>query len=221
MIVTTSKPFETILGYLRGHSSVFLVGCGTCAHGCRTGGEAEVQELSRRLEASGKRVLGHTIPDEPCHLGVIRLRLREYRPLVTQAEAILVLACGAGVQSVGLSSRKPVYPALDTHFLGTAERVGVISRTCSTCGDCMLGETASVCPITSCAKSLRHGPCGGVHEGLCEVYPDQPCAWVAIYERLEAFGQLEALASRAPVGPARPPARPLRRLVVPRDRLRR
>jgi ferredoxin len=220
VIVTTSKPFETVLGYLRGHRTVFLVGCGTCAQSCRTGGEGEVQELARRLEAAGKRVLGYTVPDEPCHLGLVKRRLREYGQWVKQAEAVVVLACGAGVQAVGQAIDKAVYPALDTHFLGTAERVGVINRTCSTCGDCLLGETAAVCPITGCAKSLRHGPCGGVQEGYCEVYPEQPCAWVSIHSRMESFGQKEAETSRPVFSPARPPARPMRRLTVPRHRLR-
>jgi ferredoxin len=220
LIVTTSKPFETVLGYLRGHRTIFLVGCGTCAENCRTGGEGEVQELARRFEAAGKRVLGYTVPDEPCHLGLVKRRLREYRPLVDQADAIVVLACGAGVQAVGQASNMAVYPALDTHFLGTAERLGVIDRTCATCGDCLLGETGAVCPITGCAKSLRHGPCGGVHEGYCEVYPEHPCAWVTIYQRMESLGQTDVLASRSVLSPARPPARPFRRLTVPRHRLR-
>lgn len=222
MIVTTSKPFERVLDYLRGARTVFLVGCGTCAEGCRTGGEGEVQELARRLEAAGKRVLGYTVPDEPCHLGLVRRRLREYASWVEGAEALVVLACGAGVQAVGQAvSSKPVYPALDTHFLGTAERVGVIDRTCATCGDCMLGETAALCPVTGCAKSLRHGPCGGVQDGFCEVYPEEPCAWVAIHERMASLGQSDVLVSHPTFSPSRPPARPMRRLVVPRSRLRR
>lgn len=220
MIVTTSKPFDTVLGYLRGQRTVFLVGCGTCAQGCRTGGEGEVQELARRLEAAGKRVVGYTVPEEPCHLGLVKRRLREYKTWVEQAEAIVALACGAGVQAVGQAVEKAVYPALDTHFLGTAERVGLIHRTCSTCGDCLLGETAAICPVTSCAKGLRHGPCGGVHEGLCEVYPDEPCAWVEIHSKMESLGQGEALALRPVFSPARPPARPMRRLTVPRPRTR-
>lgn len=221
MIITTPKPFETIVDYLRGHSGLFLVGCGTCASNCSTGGEQEVLELVRSLEEAGKRVFGYTVPDEPCHQGLVKRRLRERRERVAKADAIVVLACGAGVQAVGRVSDKPVYPAVDTHFLGTIERVGVFSRTCATCGDCILGETAAICPVTSCAKSLRHGPCGGLEEGRCEVYPEHACAWVAIYERLETFGQLEALAARSALGPTRPAARPLRSLVVPRDRLRR
>ena len=221
MIITTQKPFETILEYLSGQRSLFLVGCGTCAASCRTGGEQEVLDLARRLEASGKLVLGHTVPDEPCHQGLVKKRLRESSGEVERAEAIVVAACGAGVQAVALVCDKPVYPAVDTHFLGTIERVGVFARACATCGDCLLGETAAICPIAGCAKSLRHGPCGGLEEGKCEVYPDHPCAWVAIYERLEALGRLEALAARPALGPARPKARPLRSLEVPPDLLRR
>ena len=48
-------------------------------------------------------------------------------------------------------------------------------------------------PITQCAKSLVNGPCGGQKNGKCEVNPENPCAWIKIYERLEATGELHKL----------------------------
>ena len=57
----------------------------------------------------------------------------------------------------------------------------------------MLGHTAAICPITKCAKSLVNGPCGGAKNGKCEVNPDNDCAWIMIYNRLEQFGQLSKL----------------------------
>ena len=61
------------------------------------------------------------------------------------------------------------------------------------CGDCVLGSTGGICPITKCAKSLVNGPCGGQKNGMCEVNPENECAWIAIYKRLEATGQLHKL----------------------------
>lgn len=53
---------------------------------------------------------------------------------------------------------------------------------CRTCGQCVLTNTALVCPM-SCPKGLRNGPCGGTIGETCEVYPDKKCVWVRIYKR--------------------------------------
>ncbi len=59
---------------------------------------------------------------------------------------------------------------------------------CHMCGQCILQQTALICPMR-CPKGMRNGPCGGPSlEGLCEVYPDKPCIWVEIYKRSERFG---------------------------------
>jgi methylenetetrahydrofolate reductase (NADPH) len=59
---------------------------------------------------------------------------------------------------------------------------------CRMCGQCMLQQTALICPMR-CPKGMRNGPCGGSSpRGMCEVYPDQPCIWVDIYERAHRFG---------------------------------
>ena len=81
-------------------------------------------------------------------------------------------------------------------YLGEAVKFGVWEESCRFCGDCVLGQTGAVCPITQCAKSLVNGPCGGQRNGKCEVNPENPCAWIKIYERLEATNQLDKLGVR-------------------------
>jgi len=54
---------------------------------------------------------------------------------------------------------------------------------CRACGQCVLGKTGLICPM-SCPKGLRNGPCGGTLNGECEVYPDKPCVWVRIHNRV-------------------------------------
>ena len=44
-----------------------------------------------------------------------------------------------------------------------------------------------------CAKSLVNGPCGGQKNGKCEVNPENDCAWIKIYKRLDQIGQLDKL----------------------------
>jgi len=58
---------------------------------------------------------------------------------------------------------------------------------CMNCGDCAIFDVAYLCPVSQCPKNQRNGPCGGSHEGWCEVYPDErKCVWVKAYERWKA-----------------------------------
>jgi methylenetetrahydrofolate reductase (NADPH) len=58
---------------------------------------------------------------------------------------------------------------------------------CQNCGDCALFDVAYLCPISQCPKNQRNGPCGGSHDGWCEVYPgEKKCIWVRAYVRLKA-----------------------------------
>lgn len=68
---------------------------------------------------------------------------------------------------------------------------------CQACGNCVLSDMEYVCPMT-CPKNMRNGPCGGTHEGQCEVYPDKPCIWVAVYDRAKAANELDYLRNYIP-----------------------
>jgi methylenetetrahydrofolate reductase (NADPH) len=60
---------------------------------------------------------------------------------------------------------------------------------CLNCGDCTLEELAFLCPQSRCAKYLLNGPCGGSHNGWCEVYPGKKrCLYVLAYDRLKPYG---------------------------------
>ena len=63
---------------------------------------------------------------------------------------------------------------------------------CRMCGNCILQETAFVCPMT-CPKGLRNGLCGGANPDHCEVDPSRPCTWYTIYRRAERLGRLDKL----------------------------
>lgn len=74
---------------------------------------------------------------------------------------------------------------------------------CRMCGNCVLQETAYVCPMT-CPKGLRNGLCGGATPEHCEVDPSRPCTWYKIYERAERMGRLDKLVEiNAPIDGAR------------------
>jgi methylenetetrahydrofolate reductase (NADPH) len=68
---------------------------------------------------------------------------------------------------------------------------------CQACGNCVLGLMEYVCPMT-CPKNLRNGPCGGTFNGQCEVIPDKPCIWVAVYDRAKAADRVGELKTFIP-----------------------
>jgi methylenetetrahydrofolate reductase (NADPH) len=63
---------------------------------------------------------------------------------------------------------------------------------CRMCGNCLLQETAFICPM-ECPKGARNGPCGGSTEEHCYVDETRPCIWYKIYERSFNMGREEKL----------------------------
>jgi methylenetetrahydrofolate reductase (NADPH) len=82
------------------------------------------------------------------------------------------------------------------HVLEQAIKVPLYD--CRDCGDCSLPDVAYLCPESQCPKGERNGPCGGSHDGLCEVAPKR-CVWVRAYERLKPYGEELAMLERPPV----------------------
>ncbi len=195
MIVTEQKPLQEILESLKEYNKIFLVGCGECATTCKTGGESELLKMKARLGEQGKIVVGICIPDAPCIASQIKTELAKNMKILRETEAILVLACGLGAQSVKDNDRLglTVLPACNTLFGAVLDSQGNFYEKCSMCGDCILDITAGVCPITLCPKGLLNGPCGGMDKGKCEVDKDKDCVWVLIYKELEKKGKLSSL----------------------------
>jgi methylenetetrahydrofolate reductase (NADPH) len=63
---------------------------------------------------------------------------------------------------------------------------------CRMCGNCLLQETAFICPM-ECPKGLRNGPCGGSTSERCYVDETRPCIWYKIYERSFQLGREDLL----------------------------
>jgi len=198
MIISQQKPFSDILTALGESSSVFLIGCAKCATVCKSGGEEEVWQMQEALTAAGKNVTGSVIIDEACHMLRVSRDLRSRQQMVDDADALLVMACGAGIQSVSAASPKKTIAALDSMFLGNIRRFGQFEQKCSLCGECILTETAGICPVTACPKGLLNGPCGGMDAGRCEIDPEAECAWAQIFARMLESGCGSNLAATAP-----------------------
>ncbi len=191
MIVAEQKPIEEIKEFLTGHKRILLLGCGTCVTVCLAGGEREVATLAPILRMSGNiEVMENTI-ERQCDAEFFDA----VKEQAESCDAVLSMACGVGVQMVAnIFGDKPVYPALNTKFMGTNDGAGQWSENCLACGDCKLGIFGGVCPVTRCSKSLLNGPCGGSVDGKCEVDPENiDCGWQLIYDRLKALGKLNVL----------------------------
>ena len=186
MIITKPREWDRILANLAEVDArrVFIMGCGQCATVARTGGEDEIAEATERLATADIEVTGWAVGEVACHSGGTRLETRRHSGSIDEADAVLVLSCGAGVQTVADATSKPVFPGLESVFLGNVVRHGVFEERCQMCGECVLDLTAGICPVTTCPKGLLNGPCGGMWDGKCEVVTDRECTHVLIRRRL-------------------------------------
>jgi ferredoxin len=201
MIVANRKSLDEILQMIKPYKKVLLLGCNECVTVCAVGGEREVGALASELRLFRAKdreeieVREHTL-ERQCDSEYID----QVRPFVGDYEAILSMACGAGVQYVAEKFRtKPVLPAVNTTFLGVSLEQGIWAERCQGCGTCILDKTGGICPIARCAKSLLNGPCGGSTKGKCEVDGETDCAWQLIIDRLKELGQLDRYEEIIPI----------------------
>jgi hypothetical protein len=196
MIVAERKPFAEIRQMLNAYRRLLLVGCGTCTTICWAGGEKEVGILAAQLRLAA-RTDGEAVSVEE---GAIERQCEKemassVKDRVSKVDAIVSMGCGAGVQTLAeLFEGVPVFPALNTAFIGTPLKEGLWTEMCGACGDCVLDRTGGICPIARCAKGILNGPCGGTKRGgKCEIDANKDCAWVLIYRRLSDQGRLNMM----------------------------
>lgn len=200
MIVAEQKSLEEIKALIGDAEKVLVVGCGTCVTVCFAGGEREAAIAASSLRMASKL---DGAPQDVTHTTVQRQCEWEYLDQISEqvgeAEVILSLGCGVGVQAIAEHFPNSwVVPGLNTTFMGLPTEQGVWVERCAACGDCVLGLTGGICPIARCSKSLLNGPCGGSEDGHCEIDPEIPCAWQLIYDRLSNMGKLEVLMELQP-----------------------
>lgn len=192
MIITRTKAKDELLRILSSKKSLFIIGCGDCATTCKTGGEEQVLAMADFLKASGKDVTGWIVPQTACVSAQAKMAFTKAKEALKKSDAILVLACGSGVQCVknNLRVKIDVFAGCDSLFAAVVNPDGTFREVCQACGECLLDITAGICPVTRCSKSLRNGPCGGQSRGKCEVDRNRDCAWVLIYNELKDKGAL-------------------------------
>ncbi len=201
MIVGQQKSIDEIWQMVKDHKKVLVMGCNTCVAVCHQGGfkEAEIITSLLRIKAAQEDV------DMDIKVSAIERQCEHefFDPVietVKKVEAVLSTACGIGVQYMAEKFEKTfLYPALNTTFLGAVDQPGHFSERCQACGNCLLGSTGGICPISRCAKRLQNGPCGGSTAGKCEIAKDVDCVWQLIVNRLDALGRLDDYEQLAPL----------------------
>jgi ferredoxin len=202
MIIGEGKPIKEILAMIEPYRKIIVAGCRGCVTVCSAGGEKEVGILASALSMARQN------EGKPVEIREVTLErqcdpeyLEQIRGFAEDYEAILSIACGAGVQFMAEKYRKVhVLPGINTNFIGVTLEQGVWSERCQSCGDCKLHLTGGICPIARCAKSLLNGPCGGSSGGKCEVNPETDCGWQLIYDVLKEQGRLHLLEIILPAG---------------------
>lgn len=200
MIVAERKPFDDILKMLGDSKRVLVLGCRTCVAVCLAGGDREVEILASELRIRAKidgrdlEIVQQSV-ERQCEPEMIE----PIADQIAQADAVLSLGCGCGVQLLAETYPKArMLPGLNTTFIGATKAEGQWVERCAMCGNCILDITAGICPIARCSKSILNGPCGGSQDGKCEVDPSIECAWQLIYDRLAQQGRADELLEMIP-----------------------
>ncbi len=193
MVKGKRKPIEEIKNAIKPYDRILNIGCGGCVSVCLAGGQKEVILLNAELDAifkqdnSPKKIDLFTV-ERQCNAQY----LEALNDISGEYDCLMSMACGAGVQYLAETfPNKPVFPAINTIAIGIDREIGVYEEKCRACGECVLGYTGGICPVTRCAKGLFNGPCGGTNKGNCEISNEIPCAWQDIYERLNAQNRLD------------------------------
>ncbi|MCP4131182.1 MAG: 5,10-methylenetetrahydrofolate reductase [bacterium] len=190
MIVTHKKDFKEIEDRIANKKRIVIVGCSECAAVCQTGGSEQVKEMVEKVEnLQDTKILATISIESPCDKRISTRDFRRIKEEIDDAETLVALTCGSGVQAISEVTGKPVVAALNTNFLGMVERLGKFHERCSHCGECILNDTAQMCPVTRCPKGVRNGPCEGISGTQCEVDEKIECVWHTIYEKMEKENQ--------------------------------
>ena len=190
------KAYEELAELLEGKDNLFVVACNKCFKEFDTTQEPEMEKLLELANGLDKTVVGTAKVDFLCNSARAEKNLPGMIP--ENAEHIIVISCGLGVQTVAAIAEIPVSTATDSVRRKSGHHgMALTKKTCDACAQCYLNITGGICPVVDCSKSLLNGQCGGAKNGKCEVSPDKECAWEKIQQRLAKQGRLGELAAQA------------------------
>jgi len=152
MIMAEPKPIEEIINEIKDFDKVLIAGCNGCVAVCEAGGLKEVEILASALRMyfanRQKQIeIGEVSLTRQCD----KEYLAELKDRIGNYDAVVSIACGAGVQfMVEMYEKMRVFPGVNTCFIGVTDEKGVWSERCQACGECILASTGGICPVRSC-----------------------------------------------------------------------
>ena len=189
------KNTDELCALLEGNDNLFVISCNKCYKAFDTANEPDLEEFLKLAESLGKTVVGTTKADFLCNEWKAKNGLLCMTP--ENAENVIVISCGLGVQTVAAIADLPVYTATNSISYTGHHGMALTKKACDACAQCYLTMTGGICPVVDCSKSLLNGQCGGAKNGKCEVSPDKDCAWEKIQQRLAKQGRLPELTAQA------------------------
>jgi len=189
MLITQIKKKEEILPLANGKT--LLIAC----FGCKEVhfAEKEYEALKVELNNSNLEISGEIVLDYLCNEDYTKKRFELHKNEIETADTIVIFSCGVGVQTfAGLLPGKKVLSGCNTFYLPGFSGFTPSSHDCEQCGECMLGYTVGICPVTACSKGLLNGQCGGAKNGKCEVSKNKECGWERIFKKMTAIKESDS-----------------------------
>ena len=154
MVVAESKPVAEILEMVKDCKKVVVAGCKGCVTVCNSGGSKEVGILASELRIARKAAGSDVeVIEYTCERQCDPEYIEPLDDLVKDTDAVVSIACSVGPQYVAARyPYVPVYPGLNTVFIGGAAEHGVWKEYCQACGSCGIGEFG-VCAPSPAAPS--------------------------------------------------------------------
>lgn len=193
MIVASKKPVEEIIEQVKDCGKILVLGCNECVTVCEAGGKKEAAVLASSLRIYfGNQGKDAQVDEVTLERQCDHEYLEEIRDIADNYDAIVSIACGVGVQFTAEKYHSiPIFPGVNTCFLGVTEQRGLWTERCQACGNCILAYTGGICPVSRCAKRILNGPCGGSSKGKCEINKELDCAWQLIIDRLKSIDRMD------------------------------
>ena len=189
-----SKSADELRALFQNIDNLFVIACNKCYKAFDTENEPDLNEFVKLAKDSGKTIVGTMRADFLCNETKAANGLGALIP--ENADCVVVLSCGLGVQTVAGIASVPVYTATNSISYTGHHGMALTKKRCDACAQCYLSMTGGICPVVDCSKSLLNGQCGGAKNGKCEVSPDKDCAWEKIQQRLSAQGRLQELTAQ-------------------------
>ena len=128
------KATEELKALLSQTDNIFVIACGKCFNVFETTENADCQAFLQLAAEMGKTVVGVAEPDFLCNKARAEGKLVQMIPANT--EAVFVIACGLGIQTVADLVGKPVFSATDSLNYTGHHGMALTKKACDACAQC-------------------------------------------------------------------------------------